>query len=88
MMVELTAPHFIDGRVWPTEAHLEVTTVTPLMIGLDEEAITAIAAEKIRVFGRWVRHGRTWHLLDDPPIERPIDNPQPVPPIPGAGPPR
>jgi hypothetical protein len=84
MMVELTAPHVIGGRVWPTEARLDVTTVTPLMIGLDQEAIEAIAAEKIRVFGRWVFDGR-WHLLDDPPIERPLTDPQPVPFIGGIG---
>jgi hypothetical protein len=83
-MVELTAPHFINGRVWPKKAILDVIVVTPLMRGLDSEAVSAIAAEKVRVFGRWIWDGH-WYLLDDPPIERPLTDPQPVPAIGGQG---
>jgi hypothetical protein len=85
-MVELTAPHFIDGRVWPIEARLDVAVVTPLMLPLDDEAAVAIRAEKIRVFGRWIWDpDRGWYLLDDPPIERPLGDNQPVPPLGGEG---
>jgi hypothetical protein len=85
MMVELLAPHVIGGRVWPTESIIEVVLVSPLMRGLDAEAVEAIRQEKIRVFGRWIWDGN-WHLLDDPPIERPLTDNQPVPPVGGGGP--
>jgi hypothetical protein len=82
--VKLLAAHVINDRLWPTSSELEVTLVTPLMEPLDAEASTAIAAEKLRVFGRW-RWDNGWHLIDDPPIERPLADPQPVEPVGGEG---
>lgn len=89
MLVKLTAPHAIDDRIYPSETILNVSSVTPLMEGLDDEARNAIAAEKVRVFGRWVGQWPNLHLLDDPPIERSLENALPIPPV-GAsdGPPR
>lgn len=89
MMIRLLAPHVIAGRLWEAKAELSLppsVRPSPLMEGLDDEARDAIAAAKVAAFGRWV--GRPPRLLDDPPIERPIDDPQPVPPIGGGGPPQ
>jgi hypothetical protein len=87
MLVKLLRQHVIaDALHYPNEI-LDVTSVTPFMEGLDPTARAAIRAEKIRVFGRWLDPQHT-RLLDDPPIERPLEENQPVPRIPGAGPPR
>lgn len=89
MKVELLARHFIGDRIYPVETVIELPPgyrPTPLMLGLDDEAIEAIRQVKVEVFGRWIFENGQWRLLDDPPIERPIDDNQPVPPIPQGGP--
>jgi hypothetical protein len=88
MRVRLLEPHVINN-VWLdklTEMDLPPSVrPTPLMVALDDEARAAILKENIDVFGRWVLDDpgppARWHLLDDPPIPRPITDPQPVPPI-------
>jgi len=85
MRVKLLAPHFIDARYWETNSVLDVTSVSPLMEGLDPEAVAAIAAENIRVYGRWTDEGV---LLDNPPRIRTLDNNRPVLPIITGGPPQ
>lgn len=89
MLVKLLAPHYINDRLYLADTVMQVSLVTPLMEGIDDEAREAIAAEKIRVYGRWIGQWPNLQLLDDPPIERSLDNAQPVAPI-GAsdGPPR
>lgn len=88
MKVRLRARHVIDARLREPDEVLDVEAVTPLMEGLDPEAVAAIAAEKVRVFGRWVGAWPNLHLLDDPPIERPLDDNRPVPPVGDSGGPR
>lgn len=83
MMVKLLAAHFINDRIYPRDTILDVTSVTPLMEPIDDAARAAINAERVRVYGRYIHLGV---LLDDPPIERPLDDPQPVPPVGGGGP--
>lgn len=87
MLVKLLRQHVINDTLHYPDEILDVTSVTPFMEGLDPDARTAIRTEKIRVFGRWLDPQHT-RLLDDPPIERPIEENQPVPRIPGEGPPR
>lgn len=86
MRVKLTAPHVIDDVWYPRDKELDVSVVTPAMIGLDDEAQEAIARERIRVFGRWVGRWPRLHLLDDPPLERPLDDNRPVAHTGGGGP--
>lgn len=90
MRVRLLQPHYIADSWLPARTELDLPIgVRPnvFMEGLDEAAIAAIAAEKVRVYGRWIGSGRRRRLLDDPPIERPdIANAQPVPFIPQGGP--
>lgn len=86
MLVKLLASHFIDDRLRLPNEVLDVSTVTPLMIGLDAEAREAIAAENIRVYGRWVGRWPNLHLLDNPPIIRTLDNAQPIAPVGSEGP--
>lgn len=81
MFVRLKAPHFIDDRLYPANTEMDVSVVTPLMVGLDAAAEAAIAQEKIRVFGRWIGRWPNLHLLETPPIERPLDDNRPVPPV-------
>jgi hypothetical protein len=89
MRIKLLAPHIIDDVQYPTDTVLDVRTVTPLMQGLDAEAVAAIAEEKVRVYGRWVGQWPHFYLLDDPPIVRSLENAQPVPPVGSSdGPPR
>lgn len=88
MLVKLKAPHVIDNTFYPANTVLNVSSVTVLMEGLDSASTAAIAAEKVRVYGRWVGRGPNRHLLDDPPIERFLENPQPVHPIGASGGPR
>ena len=88
MRVKLLAPHVIGDRQWPAETVLEVSSVTPLMEGLDTEAKKAIEDEIVRVYGRFVGNWPNMHLLDNPPIIRSVDNAQPVPPVGGSGGPR
>lgn len=88
MLVKLTAPHAIADRLYPSETVINVSTVTPLMEGLDDEARNAIAAENIRVYGRWQGRWPNMRLLDDPPIIRSLENAQPVAPVGASGGPR
>jgi hypothetical protein len=88
MRVKLLAPHVLNGQQYAADTILDVDTVTPLMIGLDSAAQSAIRAEIIRVYGRWVIRDGKPALLDDPPIVRTLENAQPVLPIGGGGPPR
>ena len=81
MRVKLLAKHVIADRELPAETILVLpagVAPTPLMEGLDEEARTAIAALKFKTFARYERTRRGVRLIDDPPIEYPLDNP-PVP---------
>lgn len=84
MRVKLLAKHVINDQELPIDTILEVIKVSPLMEGLDAEAQEAIAAEKIRVYGRWIGRWPNLRLLDDPPIERSLENAQPVAPV-GVG---
>lgn len=86
MLVKLLATHALNDRLYFKDEILNVTLVTPLMEGLDDEARAAIAAENVRVFGRWVGRWPNLHLLEDPPIIRTLDNAQPVPPVGSEGP--
>ncbi len=89
MRVRLQTPHYITDRVWPVDTEMDLppgVRPTPQMVGLDDEAVEAIKAEKIEVFGRWIRKGHHWVLLDDPPLERPLEENQPVEPVPSGGP--
>ena len=89
MKVELLARHFIGDRIYPVETVIELPKgyrPTPLMLGLDDEAIESIRKIKIETFGRWIWKNHKWQLLDDPPIERPLDDNRPVPPIQQGGP--
>jgi hypothetical protein len=87
MRVKLLRQHMIDDALREPNEILEVSVVTPYMEGLDPEARKAIYDEKVRVFGRWVYdEHNVQYLLDDPPIERPIEENQPVRRIPGVGP--
>ena len=55
---------------------------TPLMEGLDDEAVAAIAAAHLKAFGRYPwpygLYPPSGAPLDDPPIPRPLDDNQPV----------
>jgi hypothetical protein len=82
MIVKLLRPHIINNSQHNVDEILAVSVVTPFMEGLDPEAREAIRQEKIRVWGRWIRDETGVHLLDDPPIPRPIEEAQPVPRIP------
>ena len=86
MRVKLLAPHLINDRIRYKDEILDVTSVTPLMEGLDTEAQQAITQENVRVYGRWVGRWPNLHLLDNPPIIRSLENPGPVPPFGGGGP--
>lgn len=88
MRVKLLSPHVIDDRLWPADTIMEVFSVTPLMEGLDDEAREAITAEKVRVYGRWIGRWPNLRLLDDPPIERSLENAQPIRPVGSGGGPR
>lgn len=89
MIVKLLAKHVIGDREWPVEAVLTLdgVAVTPLMEGLDQEARDAITECKRRIFGRNIGTRFIPKLLDDPPIEYPLDNP-PVSLLGQGGPPR
>lgn len=83
MLVKLLQQHVINDQLRERDEILDVTSVTPYMEGLDAEAREAIYHEKVRVWGRYVSPGV---LLDDPPIERTLEENQPVRRIPAAGP--
>jgi hypothetical protein len=85
--VKLKAPHVFDNTEWPAETVFgppdgkpvpEDFQYTPLMEGLSSDSIAAIAQTNIDIFGRYDAHG---NLLDNPPIPRPIYDPQPTPAI-------
>jgi hypothetical protein len=82
--VRLLRQHVINDRLYEPDSIVDVFSATPYMEGLDETARAVIKQEKIRVFGRWVGDPRNPHLLDDPPIERPLEENQPVPRIPAG----
>lgn len=83
MLIKLLSQHIIADQLRERDEILDVTSVTPYMEGLDAEAREAIYHEKVRVWGRYVSPGV---LLDDPPIERPLEENQPVRHIPGVAP--
>ena len=88
MLVKLRAPHVIGDVVRRRGEVVDVRVVTPLMEGLDAAAVEAIREEKVRVFGRWVNpFNHYMGLIDDPPIDRPLEECQPVEAVPAAGPP-
>jgi hypothetical protein len=82
--VRLLAPHIIRDEQLEKGAEVEIpsTGVTPLMEGLDPEAIAAVAAARLKVWGR--HPGTPYGLppqgppLDSPPIPRPLEENQPV----------
>ncbi len=84
MKVRLLAAHIIRDEQMEkgTEVEISPAGVTPLMEGLDPEAVAAIAAEQMRVWGRHpgVPYGLPTSSppLDSPPIPRPLDDNQPV----------
>jgi hypothetical protein len=84
MMVKLLRQHVINDTLYEADTILDVFSVTPFMEGLDATARAVINQEKIRVWGRWVQDETGIHLLDDPPIPRPIEENQPVPRIPAT----
>jgi hypothetical protein len=84
--VKLLAPHVFSAQEYPTDTVFgpDQSTIppdfqyTPLMEGLSGDSISAIAQTNIDVFGRYDAHG---NLLDNPPIPRPIYDPQPTPAV-------
>jgi hypothetical protein len=81
MRVKLLAQHIIDGTLQEKGTIIDVTSVTPLMEALDEEAKAALEAESLRVYARYAYTPHGWPplgpMIDSPPIPRPIDNNQP-----------
>ena len=55
MKLKLLAPHVIADRYYPKGAVIDVPGYqpTPLMEGLDDEAKTAVAYAKLKVWGRY-----------------------------------
>lgn len=86
MRVKLLKQHVINNTLFEPETVLGDGGVaippgyafTPFMEGLDAEGRRAVYIAKVRAFGRVTPHG----LLDDPPIERPLEENQPVPHVP------
>jgi hypothetical protein len=87
MRVELLRQHFINDALREPGDILEITAdqATPLMRGLDLDGVNAVRDAKIRVYGRWLDDAHT-KLLDDPPIERTLEESQPVPYLQTGGP--
>jgi hypothetical protein len=87
MMFRLLAPHVISDVLREKGEIVDdpPAGASPLMEGLDDEARAAVTYAKLKVFGRF-----PWPYgfyppgyggvspLDDPPIERPLDDNQPV----------
>ena len=85
MKVRLLAPHVIADRWYPRGAVVDTPAdyePTPLMEGLDAEAVEYITHVQLRVWGRY-----PWPYglyppmgapLDNPPIPRPLEENQPV----------
>lgn len=85
MRVRLLAPHIIRDEWMPAKTEVDIlpSGVTPLMEGLDEEAIESIKKENLRVYGRYENTPPGWEpplgpIVDDPPIKRPLEENQPV----------
>lgn len=86
MKARLLAPHVIADAYRERGEIIESFPLgyimTPMMEGLDDEAKAAIAQAHIRTFGRHpgVPYGfpTASPLLDSPPIQRPLDDNQPV----------
>lgn len=83
--VQLWDQHTFSGRFWPNRTVFDSRNpappdfhYTPLMVGLDDYNTALVNVEKVKVFGRYDAHG---NLLDNPPLVRPIDDPQPEPPV-------
>jgi hypothetical protein len=90
MKLKLLEPHMItigpSNDAWRGRGTIielsDGSAVTPLMEGLDPEAVEAVAYAHLKVFGRY-----SWPYglyppsgtpLDSPPIPRPLDDNQPV----------
>jgi hypothetical protein len=86
MKLKLLAPHVIADRWYPRGAVLDPPPPgyqpTPLMEGLDDEAESAVAYAKLKVWGRFPwpygLYPPSGIPLDNPPIPRPLDDNQPV----------
>jgi hypothetical protein len=85
MRFRLLTPHVIRDVLCPTGTEVEdpPSGPSPLMEGLDPEAVEAVRRQLIAVFGRYdgIPHGLPpggRPLVDDPPIPRPLDDNQPV----------
>lgn len=87
MKFKLLQAHVINDELLARGAIVEDPPggATPLMEGLDDDAVAAVTAVKLKVFGRY-----PWPYglyppgyygvppLDAPPIDRPLDDNQPV----------
>ena len=79
MRVKLIEKHIIGDSVREAGEILDIRPdqVSPLMNPLDDEAREAIAAERLRVWGRFENTPPGFQplgpLIDDPPIPRPLD---------------
>jgi hypothetical protein len=85
MRVRLLEPHIIADAWQAKGTVLDLPAgypPTPLMEGLDPEAVPAIAYAHLKVFGRFPwpygLYPPSGPPLDDPPIPRPLDDNQPV----------
>jgi hypothetical protein len=85
MKFKLLQAHVINDVLREKGEIVETATATPLMEGLDDDARAAVSAAKQKVFGRY-----PWPYglyppgaygappLDASPIDRPLDDNQPV----------
>jgi hypothetical protein len=86
MKFKLLKPHVIHDQLMPAGTIVELPAggASPLMEGLDDEAVEAVAHVKLVIFGRYpwppgLYPPGTFGVppLDTPPIERPLDDSQP-----------
>lgn len=84
MRFKLLAPHVIQDVLREKGEVVEdpPSGASPLMEGLDDDARAAVAYAKLKVFGRYPwpygLYPPSGTPLDDPPIDRPLDDNQPV----------
>jgi hypothetical protein len=87
MKFKLLAPHVIRDVLREKGEIVEdpPAGASPLMEGLDDEARAAVTAIKLKVFGRyWYPYGLYPPgfggalPLDNPPLDRPLDDNQPI----------
>jgi hypothetical protein len=85
---QLYEPGTVLGDVPGDEPIPKGYVATPQMEGLDAAGVRAVADAILGVYGRHpgypYNRGQGRPLLDNPPIIRPLDDNQPVPPIPAS----